>query len=77
MALLTKMLLTKKNVYSNNPFLNNVSILHPLKTPKRFSGVFGGYKMGTLARNGLKLRYLLFLIFAKVLQINASLLQYK
>ena len=28
----------------------------PLKTPEnqRFSGVFRGYKMGTLARNGLK-----------------------
>ena len=38
-----------------NPFLNNVPILYPLKTPEnqRFSGVFRGYKMGTLARNGL------------------------
>ena len=38
-----------------NPFLANVSILYPLKTPEnqRFSGVFRGYKMGTLARNGL------------------------
>ena len=38
-----------------NPFLANVPILYPLKTPEnqRFSGVFRGYKMGTLARNGL------------------------
>ena len=39
-----------------NPFLANVPILHPLKTPenRRFAGVFSGCKMGTLARNGLK-----------------------
>ena len=39
-----------------NAFLVNVPILHPLKTPEnlRFSGVFRGYEMGTLARNGLK-----------------------
>ena len=37
-----------------NPFLANVPILYLLKTPEiRFSGVFRGYKMGTLARNGL------------------------
>ena len=38
-----------------NPFLANVPILYPLKTPEnqRFSGVFRGYKIGTLARNGL------------------------
>ena len=38
-----------------NPFLTNVPILYPLKTPEnqRFSIVFRGYKMGTLARNGL------------------------
>ena len=38
-----------------NPFLANVPILYPLKTPEnqRFSDVFRGYKMGTLARNGL------------------------
>ena len=38
-----------------NPFLANVPILCPLKTPENFwfSGVFRGYKMGTLARNGL------------------------
>ena len=44
-----------------NPFLANVPILCPLKTPKntpenikhlRFFGVFMGYKMETLARNG-------------------------
>ena len=33
-----------------NPFLADVLILYPLKTP----GVFKGYKMGTLARNDLK-----------------------
>ena len=39
-----------------NQFLANVPILYPLKTPEnqRFFGVFRGYKMGTLARNGLK-----------------------
>ena len=39
-----------------NPFLPNVPILHPLKTPENlsFSGVFRGYKIGTLARNGKK-----------------------
>ena len=39
-----------------NPFLANVPILYHLKTPENlwFSGVFRGYKMGTLARNGLK-----------------------
>ena len=38
-----------------NPFLANVPILYPLKTPEnqKFSGVFMGYKMGTLAKNGL------------------------
>ena len=37
------------------PFLANVSILYPLKTPENlwFSGIFRGYKMGLLARNGL------------------------
>ena len=39
-----------------NPFLANVPILYPLRTPENFwfSGVFRGYKMGTLARNGLR-----------------------
>ena len=34
----------------------NVTILYPLKRPgnQKFSGVFRGYKMETLARNGLK-----------------------
>ena len=38
-----------------NPFLAYVPILYPLETPENlwFSGVFRGYKMGTLARNGL------------------------
>ena len=38
-----------------NSFLANIPILYPLKTPENlwFSGVFWGYKMGTLARNGL------------------------
>ena len=36
-------------------FLTNVCTLYPLKTPENlcFFGVFRGYKMGTLARNGL------------------------
>ena len=38
-----------------NLFQINVFILYPMKTPEkqRFSGVFRGYKMGALARNGL------------------------
>ena len=45
-------------VYYNstfNPFLANLPILYPLKTleNQRFSGVFRGYKMETLARNRL------------------------
>ena len=37
-----------------DPFMANIAILYPLKTPENlwFSGVFRGYKMGTLARNG-------------------------
>ena len=39
-----------------NQFWANISILKPLKTPEnqRFPGIFGGYKMEALARNGLK-----------------------
>ena len=41
-----------------NPFLANVPILYPLKTPEnqRFSDIFTGYKLGTLARNELMQR---------------------
>ena len=41
-----------------NTFLVNVSILYPLKTPENlwFSGVFRGYKMGTLAGSGLNMQ---------------------
>ena len=44
-----------------NPFLANIPILYPLKTPENrwFSGVFKGYKIGTLATNGLKKPYLI------------------
>ena len=49
----------EKNVGQTMPptieaFLANVPILYPLKTTEnqRFSGVFRGCKMGTLARNG-------------------------
>ena len=40
-----------------SPFLTNVPISYPLKTPgkQRFSDVFRGYKMGTLARYGLSI----------------------
>ena len=46
---------TKISLY---PFLANVPILYPLKTPEnqRFSSVFRRYKIGTLARNEL-MRY--------------------
>ena len=39
------------------PFVTNVPILYPLKTPENlsFSGAFRGCKMRTLARNGLKI----------------------
>ena len=42
--------------FSLNPFLTNVPLLYPLKTPENhwFSGVFRGYKIGTLARNRSK-----------------------
>ena len=45
-------LLKKRDI---KPFLANVPMLQPLKIPKnqRFSGVFWGYKMGTLNINGL------------------------
>ena len=38
-----------------NPFQANIPILYPLKTTENlyFSGIFRGYKMGTLAWNGL------------------------
>ena len=40
-----------------NLFLANDLILYSLKTPenKRFSGVFRGYKMGTLAKIGFNI----------------------
>ena len=36
-----------------NPFLANVPILYPLKTPENQRYKIRGYKMETLARNGL------------------------
>ena len=47
-----------------NPFLANVPILYPLKTLKNlwFFGIFSGYKMGTLARNGLNKSFSLALL---------------
>ena len=50
-----------------NPFLANVPILYPLKTPENL-GAFSGYKMGTLARNGL-------MSFSSVCNVLAMLLQ--
>ena len=40
-----------------NPFLVNVPILYPPKTPDKesFSGVISGYKIETLAQGGLRL----------------------
>ena len=45
-----------RNSRFNTPFLANVPILYPLKISENlcFCGVFRGYKMGTLTRNGLK-----------------------
>ena len=47
-----------------NPFLANVPILYALKTPEnqRFSGVFRGYKMRALDRNGLIMNKLVSMI---------------
>ena len=41
-----------------NPFLANVPILYPLETSENLwlSIVFRGYKMGTLGRNGFKVK---------------------
>ena len=41
------------------PFLANVSVLYPLKTPENFCflGVFKEYKIETLAKNGLFFRH--------------------
>ena len=38
-----------------NPFLLNVPILYPLKTPENqtFSGIFRGYEIEKLGKNGL------------------------
>ena len=50
-----------------NPFLANVPVLYPQKTLENlwFFGVFRGYKMGTLARNGLSFTKLLTLFLSK------------
>ena len=47
------------------PFLADVPILYPLKTPEnqRFSVVFRGYKLGTLARYGLRKKIIRILTF--------------
>ena len=41
--------------YVFKPFLADVPILYPLKTPEnqKVSNVFRGYKIGILSRNGL------------------------
>ena len=45
----------RPNNVAINPFLAKAPILYSLKTPEnqRFSGVFRGHKMKTLAKNGL------------------------
>ena len=42
-------------IFTYDPFLANATILYSLKTPgnQKPSGVFRGYKMETVARNGL------------------------
>ena len=39
------------------PYLTNVPISYPLKTPENvwFSGILRGHKMGTLDRNGTEI----------------------
>ena len=51
-----------------NPFLANIPILYPLKTPEnqRFFGVFRGCKIGMLANDGLT-------VFWEYLFFNAAL----
>ena len=55
-----------------NPFLVNIHIIYPLKTPKNlwFSGVFRRYKMRALTRN--KLKVLVQGIFVSVISVYAS-----
>lgn len=38
-----------------NPYLAYVSILYPLEIPEKFSHVYGGYKIETLAKIVLKI----------------------
>ena len=55
-----------------NPRLANVPILYPLKTlgNQRFSGVFRGYKMGTLARKGWKLTYYIQIVYLEMIPLK-------
>ena len=50
--LFSRVILRRRQI---NPFQANVPILYPLKTPENLwcFGVFRGYKMRALARNGL------------------------
>ena len=61
---------------SINPFLANIPISYPLKTPENLwlSGVFRGNKMGTLSRNGLRwsISYLLFHYFLFRLDLHSN-----
>ena len=47
---------SKSTMQSFNPFSTNVPLLYPLKTSENllFSGVFKGYRSGTLVENGLR-----------------------
>ena len=61
-----------------NPFPANVPILYPLKTTEnqRFSVVFRGYKMGTLAANGLNIFWFKNILILKSygLQVNLKVI---
>ena len=54
----------------DNLFMANVSILYPLKTQEtqRFSSVTSGVKMGILARNQLRYRFIFVQLFIKKLK---------
>ena len=55
-----------------NPFMTNVLMLYPLKPPGNlwFFGVFRGYEMGKLARNGLILNDFTMLLWCFILILN-------
>ena len=62
----------------DNLFMANVSILYPLKTQEtqRFAGVTSGVKMGILARNQLRYRFIFVPLFIKKTEILLFLIDW-